>query len=202
MIEDITHMKDITKNDCKDFFDSIDTAQKGASFKARSAELYTHGYRDATKERKQYALRGPMQATIVKFFDGIDEASGQAFRDKQLDELHDFLDSLWHQYDKEEKGFIGIDKVKTLLEDISVGTDPVTVKSAEEFLENIDGDHNGTIEKTELANFIYPGLILSKEEREETLNEIQMYSRTMLDFFAGVEKSKLEFQRLFGSKFH
>ena len=35
---------------------------------------------------------------------------------------------------EEEKGFIGIDKVKTLLEDISVGTDPVTVKSAEEFL--------------------------------------------------------------------
>ena len=73
------------------------------------------------KERKQYALRGPMQATIVKFFDGIDEAR-QAFRDKQLAELHDFLDSLWHQYDKDAKGFIGIDKVKTLLEDISVGT--------------------------------------------------------------------------------
>ena len=98
------------------------------------------------KERKQYALRGPMQATIVKFFDGIDEAR-QAFRDEKLAELNDFLESLWYRYDKDAKGFIGIDKVKTLLEDISMGTKVVTVKSAEEFLADIDDDHNGTIRK-------------------------------------------------------
>ena len=36
---------------------------------------------------------------------------------------------------------------------------------------------------------------MSKEEREETLNEIQMYSRTMLDFSLAL-RNQLEFQRL------
>ena len=138
-------------------------------------------------ERKEYASRGELQKIIVSFFEGINEARVE-FRNSEIANIKTFIDHIWNLYDSDNSGFIEAGETKIMLEDLT-GIKNVDVEDCNKFLISIDKDKNGKIDREELSDFIFHGMLLSKEERLQYSQQGGLHD-TIMQFFAGVDKAR------------
>ena len=131
---------------------------------------------------------------IVDFFEGIDKARLQFKKDeesiKQKRELESFLAYIWNRYDADNSGGIDTEETKQMIEDITSRT--VSVRECKQFLRHIDGDGDNIIQSEELLKFIYAGLSLDEEQKQQYSSRGELHE-TIIEFFAGMDRKRIEF---------
>ena len=80
-----------------------------------------------------------------------------------------------------------------MLEDLT-GIKNVDVEDCNKFLISIDKDKNGKIDREELSDFIFHGMLLSQEDRLQYSQQGRLHD-TIMQFFAGVDKARELFNK-------
>ena len=145
---------------------------------------------DNTRKRRLLAKKNKPQQLEIDFIDGINRNS-KIFLKQEAKDIELLITEVWDMYDQEDLGCLGPANVKLMLEDLS-GLNNVSETQVKEFLLSIDEDKNGTINRTELSNFIHEGLCLSTAERIEYSKRGELQN-TMVQFFDGVDTAKNAF---------
>ena len=126
-------------------------------------DLVHDGIAMTSKEREEYANRGALQKAMVDFFIGIDKARVE-FRKAQVENIKQFFEHIWDLYDSDHSGFIEANETKFMLEDLT-GLKEISDENAKMFLSSIDTDETGKIDKDELTDYIFHGILMTKEQR-------------------------------------
>merc|ERR1711871_517619 len=191
MIEDITKRDDISIHDAEVFLKSVVGDEKEMKKSSLVAFLGNHPCHHMTiRERDAFSKRNKPQEVEIDFIDGVSRNS-KMFLKQEAKDIELLITEVWDMYDQEDLGCLGPANVKLMLEDLS-GLNNVSETQVKEFLLSIDEDKNGTINRTELSNFIHEGLCLSTAERIEYSKRGELHN-TMVQFFDGVDTAKNAF---------
>merc|ERR1711871_1183108 len=161
--------------------------KKNDIIKSEFLEFVMFGVRMSSMEREKFSNRSALHRTIVAFFNGIDEARS-TFHTKQRRSIEAFLDHIWGIYDRDSNGHIDAEETTYMLQDLT-GLHDIKATECKAFLLAIDTDKNGTIDKVELSDFIFHGILMDKEERLEYAKRGNFQS-ILVQFFNGVDKAK------------
>ena len=199
MIEDVTRSENALSIElCQKFLKSVtqNSHQNDKSdtkiMKDNLLDLVHDGIAMTSQEREEYASRGILQKTMVDFFIGVDEARVE-FRNAQIENIKQFFVHIWGIYDSDHSGFIEADETKFMLEDLT-GLKNVSDEDAKKFLASIDTDETGKIDKDELTEYIFHGILMSEEQRLQYSKRHKL-DDMILQFFAGVDKARQIFNQ-------
>ena len=194
MIEDITKSQNsISIELCQKFLESVTGRghQNNTSdvkiLKNNLLDLVHDGIAMTSKEREEYASRGTLQKTMVDFFSGIDKARLE-FRKAQVENIKQFFEHIWDIYDSDHSGFIEANETKFMLEDLT-GLKEISDENAKMFLSSIDTDETGKIDKDELTDYIFHGILMTKEQRLQ-YSKSHKLDDIIVQFYTGVDKAR------------
>ncbi len=184
MIKDVTKLKNVTVEQTKAIF-TIDA--KNSVLTRESFMQYINANKMTAKDREEYVTSPNYNKLSLQLIDGLIRES-KIYREERKQEIELFLAEIWNIYDADNRGHLGSNEIKQMLEDLTDLND-LDKRSVDEFLMSIDEDKNGTIERDELANFICIGIAMSVEARREYGARSEMHN-TIVQFFDGVDAAK------------
>ena len=103
--------------------------------------------------------------------------------------LEKLLDSIWQTYDVDLDGNLNAIELRNLFSKF-IGQD-VSEEEAKEFLNDIDKDGNGLIDKPELGAFIKKGLRLSQKSRTLYASRGEFH-KSVIAFFDGIDREIIQ----------
>ena len=96
--------------------------------------------------------------------------------------------------------YIQYKETKQMIEDITKSQNSISIELCQKFLESVTGrgHQNNTsdvkILKNNLLDLVHDGIAMAPKEREEYASRGTL-QKTMVDFFSGIDKARLEFRK-------
>ena len=197
LIEEITGNDNIDIEEIKLLASQMDANGNGLIDRTELINFIETGVKLSAEQKKEYSERGPLQAIMVQFFNGIEskmvafqkEAPPTILKKEDVAEkeknINSFLDSIWERFDTGNKGSLDSADLQRLF--VHFSNSEISHDDCAAFLSQIDTNGDSMINQNELSNFIAYGFHLSDSQRKEYASRGQMQF-TIVAFFDGVDK--------------
>ena len=207
---------DTAFDDCKEFVKQIDSDESGCISRGELASFIAYGMHMTPEQRQEYALRGELQNTVIEFFNGFDaelqkfqsvgeiavndndktkakirEGKSRVF--KKAKHFSKFLNSIFDEFDEDRSGDLGLDEMKKLIRKYARHA-LVTDVEVRKFIDHLDKDDTGTVDRDELAMFLSTGTYLSAHQRKRYASR-SAFHQTVIDFFDGIDNARKRFKK-------
>ena len=184
-LKDMTQRNDATSEDCQRFLRQMDQSGDGLIQRNELVQFAASGFEMDPDDAKEYASRSSMHALLVIFVQNLQKAIlyDRAFEDQV--NAKRIVDEVWAKYDSDKSGTIEWNELRDLVSEVmrwdenGQGDNP-TDDEAKRFLQSMDSNGDGVLDKEEFTAFVVNALTMNVEHRITFAQRSPMHAKLMV----------------------
>ena len=151
----------------------------------RPAPSLASGFDMRAEDAAEYASRSSMHALLVVFVNNLRETimtDAEFLRKLKASKI---VDEIWDQFDEDKDGLINSDELQELIKEVMAWDengkgDAPTPEEAQRFLQHMDTDGNGVLDKDEFTTFVVNTLGMKVDLRISFAQRSAMHAKLMV----------------------
>ena len=187
---------EVTEKDTTMFLDSIDKDGNRMISQEELTAFIKQGMKLPTKARKTYMSRGQFHKKVITFFDTFRGAIKKMQDDRDMKismigkeiTVETWINTIWSKYDLDQDDNLNSEELSVFFSDLT--KIEIDSKETKQFLDSVDEDGNGLIDRDELAEYIERGMNLSENEIRGYLKRGKFHKKVVALFQAAKEELK------------